>query len=319
MAISSVPKKFRCVAVSSPSFSKSSELVAELGLICDKLVLNDKNLKFTESSLIEWLNELEADGCIIGTDPLTRAGVDRLNYLKAIGKYGVGCDNIDVDAVREHGIFFGWEGGVNKRSVSELALAFMLGHCRNVLRSADRMQCGQWNKDGGVQLSNRKIGIVGLGFIGTDLAKILRSMDCDVSYCDIADKSAIATQYGLKKKSYETLVRESEIITFHVPQDRSTTWMFGPEQISMCQKGALVVNTARGKIVDFEAVCAAVKAKNLGGYASDVFPDEPLVEASNYKIADGFYFTPHIGGNAYEAVLNMGQSAIRGLVTYLHR
>jgi phosphoglycerate dehydrogenase-like enzyme len=306
-------KKYNCIAVASPSFSKSPELVSELKELCVQLVLNDQQHKFTEDTLVAWLNETQADGCVIGTDPVSQKVVSRLKFLKAIGKYGVGCDNIDQNALKDKGIFFGWEGGVNRRSVSELALCFMLGHFRNVLRSVDAMQRGQWVKHGGVQLSDRKVGIVGLGFIGSDIANLLKPFGCEVSYCDVVDKSAVESGLGIKRRSYEELLQWSDAITFHVPQDQSTIWMFGEKEIAQCRPDTLIVNTARGKIVDFKAVTAAVRAKRLAGYASDVFPDEPLADAQSFKVEHGFYFTPHIGGNAYEAVLNMGRAAIRGL------
>ena len=132
-------KLFDCLAISSPSFSLHPQLVSEAKVLAKKIVINSSGVKFDATSLAKFLNEAKADAAIIGTDPLTSSAVSSLQYLKAIGKYGVGCDNIDLVAVKEKGIHFGWEGGVNRRSVSELVLGFMLGHQRNIFRSVDRM------------------------------------------------------------------------------------------------------------------------------------------------------------------------------------
>lgn len=309
-------KKFRCVAVTSPSFSKHKTLVAEAALLADKVIVNDTGMKWTEDSIVAWLNEHEADGVIVGTDPFHKNVIRNLKHVRAVGKYGVGCDNVDIEELKACGIYFGWEGGVNRRSVTELALAFMLGHCRNVFKTVDKMQQGQWDKNGGVQLSNKKIGIVGLGHIGTDLSRLLKAFGSEVFYCDIIDKSHIASELGITFLNYNDLIRQVDILSFHVPGGRGTHHMFGPEQIKNAKSHLLVVNTARGHVVDFTATAQAVTNGLLGGYASDVFPEEPL-HSKDFRISSGFYFTPHIGGNAEEAVLAMGRSAISGLRDYL--
>lgn len=309
-------KKFRCVAITSPSFSKHKTLVAEVGTLADKVIINDNGTKWTAESIVTWLNEHQADGVIVGTDPFQQSVIRNLKHVRAVGKYGVGCDNVDVEELKACGIFFGWEGGVNRRSVTELALAFMLGHCRNVFKTADKMQQGSWDKNGGVQLSNKKIGIVGLGHIGTDLSRILKALGSEVFYCDVIDKSSLAQELGITFLNYDELIKKVDVVSFHVPGGKETHHMFGPEQIKAAKPTLLVVNTARGHVVDFTATTQAVTQGLLGGYAADVFPEEPL-HSKDFPISSGFYFTSHIGGNAEEAVLAMGRSAINGLRDYL--
>lgn len=309
-------KLFNCVAIPSPSFSKHKTLVSEAKALAHKVITNEAGVKFTEDGLRDFLNNSLADGAIIGTDPLSANVIGSLKHLKAVGKYGVGCDNVDIGTLKEHGIHFGWEGGVNRRSVSELALGFMLGHQRNIFKSIDRMQRASWQKNGGVQLSEKTIGIVGFGFIGTDLAKLLRPFGCEILVHDVLDKSAECRDLGVRQVSYEDLLRRADVVTFHVPGGSGTKNMFSAEQIQKVKTHCLVINTARGGICDFGAVTEAVKSGKLGGYASDVFPDEPM-ESREFTIESGFYFTPHIGGNADEAVLAMGRAAIRGLQEYL--
>jgi D-3-phosphoglycerate dehydrogenase len=304
---------FDCVAVPSPSFSKNKTLVSELQQVARRVVLNEGGVKFDEARLTQFLNEHKADGAIIGTDPLSSHVISNLKHLRSVGKYGVGCDNVDVEALKKANIYFGWEGGVNRRSVSELALGFMLGHARNIFKSVTRMQASQWEKNGGFQISGKTIGIVGFGFIGTDLATLLKPFGCTVLVNDIMDKSSEARALGAKQVSYLEILEKSDVITFHVPGGALTKHLFGAPEIAKTKPTCLIINTARGHICDFNAVTSAVKSGRLGGYAADVFPEEPLIQ-NQLTVEQGFYFSPHIGGNAEEAVLAMGRAAIKGLV-----
>ena len=311
------PKKlFDCLAIASPSFCLDQSLVSEARALTRKLVTNPSGERMDEGQLIQFLQENRADGLIIGTDSLTAAVINAAPNLKAIGKYGVGLERVDLAAVREKGIFFGYQPGVNKRSVSELTLCFMLGHQRNIFRGVSRMQNSTWTKNGGSLLSEKTVGIVGFGHCGSDLARLLRPFNCTIIVHDILNKSHESALLGAKQVSYDDLLKHSDILTFHVPGGTTTHHMFGEQQIKLVRPSALVINTARGSVVDFDAVAMAVRKGRLGGYASDVFPKEPFV-SSEFKIEDGFYFTPHIGGNATEAVLAMGRAALDGLKQYL--
>jgi D-3-phosphoglycerate dehydrogenase len=301
--------------IPSPSFSKHPVLVKETEPLAEKIILNSEGKRFDEAELLKFLSQNNADAAIIGTDPLTAAVVEKLTHLKAIGKYGVGKDNVDVAALKSKGIHFGWEGGVNKRSVSELSLGFMLGHQRNIFRSINRMQYGEWTKNGGFQLSEKTVGIVGFGHIGTDLAALLKPFSCKIVIHDILDKSRECTQHQAHQVTYDELLKTADIISFHVPGGPTTKNMFSQKEISKSKPSTLVINTARGSIINFDDVTRAVNSHQLGGYASDVFPVEPL-NSTEFTVEKGFYFTPHIGGNADEAILNMGRAAIRGLMEY---
>ncbi len=118
---------------------------------------------------------------------------------------------------------------------SELVLGFMVGHCRNIFKSIDRMQNGNWIKNGGVQLSNRVVGIVGLGHIGLDLARLLQPFGCKIQYFDIVDKQSVAADLGATSVTYDELVSSSDIVSFHVPGGSQTFKMFGPPQIEIAK------------------------------------------------------------------------------------
>jgi phosphoglycerate dehydrogenase-like enzyme len=308
-------KLFDCLAISSPSFSQHSLLVSEASALANRVVTNTLGTKFDETALAQFLNDAKADAAIIGTDPLSATVISSLQHLKAIGKYGVGCDNVDVPELKRKGIHFGWAGGVNRRSVSELALGFMLGHQRNIFRSVDRMQRGVWQKQGGVQLSEKTIGIVGFGYIGTDLAALLRPFGCQILVHDILDKREDCRKFSATQVPFDELLTRSDVITLHVPGGPATRGLIGKNELARVKANLLLINTARGEIVDFAITQSAVKNHQIAGYASDVFPAEPLL-SNDFSIENGFYFTPHIGGNAQEAVLAMGRAAIEGLRSF---
>lgn len=297
------------IAVSSPSFCKSPLLLDELKSLGLPCTLNTEGVRFNEEELIDFINFNQATVLIVGLEAITKTVLESCPSLQFIAKYGVGLDNLDLEAMKAHQIPLGWTGGVNRRSVSELALGFMLGHCRNIVPSVLNLKENKWIKNGGRQLSDCTVGIVGFGNIGTDLAMLLKPFGTKVVYTDIVDRSVPAKEHGASFLNYTDLLKTSDIVTFHVPSTPLTRNMLDHDQLQLLKKDALVINTARGDILNFEATCQAVKDGRLGGFGCDVFPEEPCV-LTEWASLQTLYFTPHMGGNAKEAVLAMGRSAL---------
>jgi D-3-phosphoglycerate dehydrogenase len=302
--------KLKKIAVSSLSFSKNTALMAEL---------TDAGFDVTpnRSGKVMQGDELGAflaghDGAIVGTEIIDGKVLDLCPDLKLISKYGVGLDNLDEAELKRRGIPFACTPGVNKRSVAELVLGFMLGHCRNIYTSLEGMREGRWLKDGGRELSSMTVGIVGFGHTGSEVAKLLQPFGTKILYVDIVDKTKEAAVLGAQRLEYDSLLRTSDVISFHVPATPQTKRMFGPKEIEIVRPHGLIVNTSRGSVVEFDATCAAVIDGKLGGFAADVFPVEPD-DFSRFRGQPRLYFTPHIGGNSQEAVLAMGRAAIAAL------
>lgn len=310
--------KTSSIAVLSPSFSSSKQLVQELSGLAQRIVLNQDGETLTDERLFDFVNKSGAEIVIVGRELINESFCEACKKVKLIVKYGVGLDNVNQRLLAERGIILGWTPGVNKRSVSELTLAFMLGHLRNVFVSSTRMKAGLWIKNGGLQLSGRKIGIVGLGHIGTDLAELLQPFACAISFCDRVDRSEIAKKMHIKQVSYREILQNSEVITFHVPGDKENAGMLGEEQLDLVDHSTLIINTSRGEIVDFNAVIHRIEQKKLGGYAADVFEKEPY-SGESLSHLDNVYLTPHIGGNSQEAILSMGRSSISHIKSFLRR
>ncbi|MCA6439610.1 MAG: phosphoglycerate dehydrogenase, partial [Chitinophagaceae bacterium] len=259
-----------------------------------------------------------AEGIIVGLEPITPQLLDKLPDLRIIAKYGVGLDNINLSACAERGIQVGWTGGVNKTSVAEMALGFMLALSRNLYSTSNQLKQGVWNKSGGFQLTGKTVGIVGLGNIGKEVARLLTPFQCKILVNDIEDVSEYAKNNQFEIVSKETLFAESDIVTIHTPLTPETQNMVNLELISKMKKTAFIINTARGGIVNESDLKVALREKLISGAALDVYETEPPVDMellSNFNLIN----TPHTGGNAYEAVVAMGMSAISHLVNYSNK
>jgi phosphoglycerate dehydrogenase-like enzyme len=296
--------------VTSPSFSKNELLVSELRRSFPDAKINSDGGILRDRQLIEYCLGYEA--MILGTERLSKDVIDSLPDLKFVAKYGVGLDNVDQEALASRGIGLGWTGGVNRRSVSEMALCFMIGLCRNILSTSYKLKSGEWDKRGGFQLSQKTVGIVGCGFIGTDLLELLQPFGCKILICDVEDRSEQCRRFGARQCDFYELLQQSDIVTLHVPLTPDTRQMMNEETLGRMKESAFLINTSRGGVLDEAALASALSDGKIAAAAVDVYGEEPSQENPLHSLPN-FIGTPHIGGNAKEAVLAMGRSAIRHL------
>ena len=265
------------------------------------------------AELVEFLKSVDA--AIIGVEPITDQLLSRVPQLKIISKYGVGLDNIDQESLKRRNIALGWTGGVNRRSVAELTLCFMLGLCRNVFGSGYPLKQSKWEKIGGQQLTGKTVGIIGCGNIGSDLIQLLAPLQCNLLVCDIVDKSEFCRKHNAAQTSLENLISKSEIVSLHVPLTSLTKKMVNKSFLDQMKLTAYLINTCRGDVVDQEALKTALLRGDIAGAALDVFAEEPPSDEEFLSLPN-LMVTPHIGGNAKEAVEAMGRSAIDHLVSF---
>jgi len=301
------------IAVTSISFGKSFILRDELKQAFPNSFFNEKNRRFNEAELIDFLKD--ADAAIVGIEPITDLVLSKTSNLKIIAKYGVGLDSIDQEAMKCRDISLGWTGGINRRSVSELTLCFMIGLCRNVFSSGYSLKQSKWNKEGGWQLSGKTVGIIGCGNIGSDVIQLLASMQCTVLICDILDKSEFCRKHNATQTNLETLIAKSDLISMHVPHTPVTDKMVNNKFLHQMKQTAFLVNTCRGNVVDQSALKNTLLKGDIAGAALDVFAEEPPTDEELLSLPN-LMVTPHIGGNAKEAIEAMGRSAIDHLVSF---
>lgn len=300
------------VAVAARSFVRNATLRAELQAKYPHVTFADATRRLDGDSLVALLRG--HDRAIIGLERVDDRILEQVPELKVISKYGVGLDGIDLAAVARRGIKLGWTGGVNRRSVAELTLAFAIALFHRVPECEVALRGGEWRKLAGRQLTEKTVGIIGCGFVGQDLVRLLAPFDCRVLAHDIRDYPEFYAAHRVTPVGRDELLRSSDVVTLHVPLDASTHGMIGAAAIALMPRGSFLINAARGGLVDETALADALERGHLAGAALDVFEMEP--EANRRLLAlPTFLGTPHIGGSAAEAQLAMGRAAIEGLET----
>lgn len=298
------------IAVTSRSFSRNAKLRELLLKRYPSVKFNDSGKHLTPDETIEFLKGYRR--AIVSLERIDARTLGALPTLQLISKYGVGLDNLDLPEIERHGVWVGWQGGVNRRSVAELALAFMLICIRSIHRSNGSMVRGEWMPAPGRQLSAKTVGIIGFGYIGQDLTRLLKPFGVNVLANDIRPIEEEARQLGAEVASLEDLLKRADIVSVHVPLEAETRNFMSQDRIAQMKTGAILLNTARGGLVDELATYEALESGRLSAAAFDVFEKEPPTELKLMNHPK-FFGTPHIGGSAEEAVIAMGVAAIEGL------
>lgn len=300
------------IKVTSKSFSRTPELRRELEAVSPDCVFRpDGQGNLSPDALADYLSD--ADAAVLGLDPLDAGVLERLPHLKAVAKFGVGLDNIDIQACLERGLYVGWTPGVNRRSVAELALGGMLSLLRNAWVSASLLSGGTWEKQGGTQLTGKTVGVIGVGHIGRDLIGLLSPFGCRILGNDILEMDDWFAANGVEPASFRQVLAEADVISVHTPLTPLTHHLFDDAAFRAMKDGAVLVNTARGPIVSQAALKTALAESRIRGAMLDVYDGpEPPTDLDFLKLPT-LMCTPHIGGNAHEAVLAMGRSAIAHL------
>lgn len=301
------------VAVPNNAFSNNITLIEELKEKFSSVTINTEGKRYGGRDLIDFIGD--ADAVIVGLEDYNKYIIDSCPSVKFVAKYGVGLDNVDIDYCREKGIKIGWTAGVNKLSVAEMAIGYMLMLSRNLYVTSNQLKHEIWNKSGGANLSGKTVGIIGAGHIGKELIRLLRPFGCRILVNDIIDQEEYYASVSVESVEKDHLFRESDIITLHTPHTLKTHNMVDAEALAMMKSSAIVLNTARGELIDLDALKNALKSKLIAGAAIDVYYQEPPEDPELIEI-ENLINTPHIGGNSKESILAMGRSAIKSLVEY---
>jgi len=303
------------IGVTTVAFSKDDKLIAELKKQGFKKVLvNEPKRRFTQDELIDFLSQ--CDVAIVGLDKITEDVLSKVPKLKAISKYGVGLDNIDFEACKKYNVEILHTQGVNKRSVSEQALACMLMLSRNLYVTANDLKAGQWNKSGGTLLSGKTVGIIGVGNIGKDLVELLKPFKCNILVNDVIEQSEYYKEHDLHEVTKEELFSQSDIISIHTPLTDELKYIINKDSLSLMKSSAIIINTARGALVNQNDLKEALLKGLVGGAAIDAYEVEPPTDQEFIEIPN-LIATPHIGGNAKEAVAAMGMAAIENIIKWI--
>lgn len=299
------------VAVCSRSFSRHPILRRELIAQYPNATFNDAGVSLLGDVLIDFLSG--HDKAVIALERIDADVLVALPDLRVISKYGVGFDGIDLHALINRGVELGWTGGVNRTSVAELVIGLAISLLRLVPQANAEVRAGNWKQAVGRQLSARTFGIVGCGHVGKELARMLRAgFGCEVLLNDIEDRTDFVREVGAAQVDLPTLLNRADVISLHLPLEVTTRGLFDAATLAQMRPDAILINTARGGLVDEVALERALRAGFLAGAGFDVFAVEPPEDKALIGLPN-VIVTPHIGGSAEEAILAMGRAAIDGL------
>jgi len=304
----SIPIK--SLVVASRSFSKHPILRDEVLKRYPDAKFNDEGLTFDGESLANFLQGYEK--AITALEKIDEKLLSELPELKVIGKFGVGLDMLDLNAMKKYGVKLGWRGGVNKRSVSELVVSFAINLLHRVAYANAEVRNGEWYQVKGRQLSDCTVGIIGCGHIGKDLVKLLKPFNCNILVNDILDFKDFYQENNVSPVKIEELLKKSDIVTLHLPLNNTTENILSKERLQMLKDDSILINLARGGLVDEHSLKKILLEKKIAGAALDVFAIEPPTD-TEFALIDNVLVTPHIGGSTEEAILAMGMAAIDGL------
>ena len=261
----------------------------------------------------------KADGLITrGSIKITEELMKASPRLKVIGVHGIGCDHVDLAAAKRLGKIVCNTPDALTVTVSEMAFALTLALLRNIVSADKAVRKGEWNRKYsdliGSELAGKKVGIIGLGRIGEATARRVKAFDSDVLYWSRTRKPEKELKYGFRWMELDDLLKDSDIISLHVPSTEETRHLIGLEQFEKMKQGVYIVNTARGKVIDEEALIKALKNGKVKAAALDVFENEPLSTDSPLCKMDNVILTPHIGASNLEGMQRMAIQVAVGVL-----
>jgi len=306
---------FKILSISKPFGRISKDPLKVLSEIDHELISVPFEQVISEEDLVHMVKGM--DGIIVGVDLVTERVIEAADKLKVIAKHGVGVDNIDIAAATKKGIAVTNAPGSNTDAVADLAIGLMLAIARKVPYAHHTTIEGNWYRIFGTEIYKKCLGIIGLGAIGKAVARRAMGFDMEILAFDVYPDYEFAKKYRIKFVSFEELLQRSDFISLHVNLSSATRGLISEKKLKMMKKGAYLINTARGAVVNGKALYKALTEGWIAGAALDAFEEEP--PKKNYELfkLENLIATPHMGAYTDEAVRNMGMAAARNVVDVL--
>ncbi len=266
-------------------------------------------------TLMRYAGEVAA--LIAGPEAVTSEVFERAPLLRVVSVPGVGFDHVDLAAAAARGVAVCNCPGCNHHAVAEMALAMMLALARRLPAANAAMQAGQWQGvRGAFQLWGKTLGVVGLGAIGRTLTRYAQALGMSVLAADSRRDIDFAVQHGISYVDLGTLLARSDVVSLHCPLTPATSGIINEKSLSQMKPTALLINTARGGLIDEPALAAALKERRIAGAGLDVFAEEPL-RSNPFAGLDNVVMTPHSAGATQEAVVASFDVALQNVITVL--
>lgn len=265
---------------------------------------------------------VNADALLIRTQPLTAKQIASAQQLKIVSRHGVGYDSVDVEALTERNIPLTIVGDVNSLSVAEHALSMLLALAKRVTWFDRSIREGRWNQRNtfsAVEIAHRTLFILGFGRIGREVARLAKSFRMQVMAYDPYLPDNVFAEHGVERVSeIDDGLKIADAVTVHLPLFGDKP-LIGFRELALMKQGAFLINTARGGIVDEDALAAALQSEHLGGAGLDVLRDEPAdLSAALLLQADRLILSPHTAGLTQEAAMRMSVAAATNIVNYFN-
>lgn len=270
-----------------------------------------------ESRMLELVGEVDALLC--GDDAITQGVLEKAYpRLKVISKYGIGLDKVDVDTATQLKIPVTFCPGVNHTTVAEHTFGLLLALYRQIVTQCNDVKAGKWKRMTGHEIMGKTIGIVGMGRIGKEVALRARAFGMNVLGYDIFWDEAFASQNGVTRvEDADAVFRSADILSLHTNLTEETRHMVNARSIARMKPGVILLNCARGELVETSAVADALKEGRIGGYGADVLEEEPPPAGHPLFDSPNTVLTPHIGSRTYESVVRQATMATRNLINVM--
>ncbi|WP_376797030.1 NAD(P)-dependent oxidoreductase [Thermogemmatispora sp.] len=303
------------VLVTSRSFGPHCpEAVARLQAAGCELVTLQPGRPPTEEELLSLIGDVDA--MIAGTEPITGRVLAQARRLRVIARHGVGYEHIDLEAARTQGIIVAIAGDVIAESVADMTLALLLSLVRRVPQGDRAVRQGQWPRCVGMELRGKVCGLIGLGRIGKAVCRRVRGFGMRVVAADVYHDDLFAANWGINYLSLDELLSLSDVVSLHVPLTAETFHLINRERLASMKPGAYLINTARGELIDEEALVEALRSGHLAGAACDVFEHEPPGPHPLLTL-ETVIATPHSAGQTLEGLRRLGEVTVENVLRVL--
>lgn len=303
------------VLITPRSFGKNDDapfrLLQQHGV---EIVSNSTGGIMNEAQIKEAIADCE--GVIIGVDPLGAEVIAAAPKLRAIAKYGVGVDNIDLDACKARNIPVSRTVGANSAAVADYAFALMLSLARKVIPIDQSCRKGDWSKVTTLDVAEKTLGLIGLGAIGRQVVQRAKGFGMKVLAYDVFWNDEYAASEGIQKADVDTICRECDFISLHLPLTEETRHIIGEKQLAAMKPTTILINTARGGIIDDDALLEALKKNQIAGAGLDAFAQEPP-ENKEWFTLDNVVIGSHCGASTVGAANSMSSMAAQNLLVDL--
>jgi D-3-phosphoglycerate dehydrogenase / 2-oxoglutarate reductase len=302
--------------VTPTSYGKNDpRLRTELESVVAQVVYNPTGKPLTSAEVASLLPGM--DGYIAGLDAVDAEALKAADRLKVIARYGVGVDNVDLNAARARGIVVTNTPGANAVSVAELALGLMLALARQIPEAVEAVHQGKWPRYAGLSLEGKTVGILGLGAIGRQLVRRLAGFKCRILAHDPLVDPEIAGELSVELTHLDRVLAEADFLSLHLPLLPKTRGMVNDAFLARMKAGAFLINTARGEIVDESSLLRALHSGRLKGAGLDAFAMEPPNPENPLLRLPQVIATPHLGAMTDGATSTMGWMAMRDCLAVL--